>query len=163
VIAAPPPLYPWPIGAGARYHPAALTATVDRSRPVAGMTCGDEGASFRVHLELFAGRRVVIVPAGIGISRRGCVYPVRTHAPTGVVEVMRGTRRTLGDLFAVWGRRLGRDGFLSFGGRVSAFVGGHRRSGDPRRIVLTPHEQIVLEVGGYVAPHATYLFPKGGR
>jgi hypothetical protein len=26
---------------------------------------------------------------------------------------------------------------------------------------LTRHAQIVLETGGYVAPHPSYLFPKG--
>jgi hypothetical protein len=110
-----------------------------------------------VHLELFASRRVVIVPAGIG----GCDAPLRTTAPTGVVEV-RG-RRTLGDLFAVWGRRLGPSGFLTFRGRVAAFVNGRPHTGDPRRIALHPRDEIVLEVGGYVAPHRDYLFPGGDR
>jgi len=50
---------------------------------------------------------------------------------------------------------------LSFPGRVSVFVAGKRAAGDPRRIVLTRHAQIVLQVGAYVAPHPTYLFPKG--
>jgi hypothetical protein len=44
---------------------------------------------------------------------------------------------------------------------VRAFVNGQERRGDLRRIRLTPHAQIVLELGGYVAPHPTYLFPKG--
>jgi hypothetical protein len=79
-----------------------------------------------------------------------------------VVEVLATGRYTIGDLFAVWGRRLGPARLLSFPGRVSVFVGGRRRFGDPSRIVLTRHAQIVLEVGGYVAPHPSYLFPKGG-
>ena len=77
------------------------------------------------------------------------------------IGVLVAGRCTLGDLFTVWGRRLDRAGLLSFHGRVSAFVGGGRVLGDPRRIVLTRHAQIVLEVGGYVAPHPTYLFPRG--
>ncbi len=87
---------PTPIGAGARYHPAAGTV------PVAGLRCTSaEVPRFGVHLELFADRRVVIVPAGIGIAppqrRQGayvlggrCSYPLRTREPTGVVEVERG-------------------------------------------------------------------------
>ena len=55
-----------------------------------------------MHLELFAHRRVVIVPAGIGVDRTGCVYPARTLEPTGVVEVAHGStppaRRPLPDL-----------------------------------------------------------------
>ena len=54
-----------------------------------------------MHVELFANRRVVIVPAGIGIvpplRRDGayvlggrCSYPLRTREPTGVVEVAGG-------------------------------------------------------------------------
>jgi len=31
----------------------------------------------------------------------------------------------------------------------------------PRRVPLTKHAQVVVEIGGYVAPHSTYLFPKG--
>jgi hypothetical protein len=70
-------------------------------------------------------------------------------------------RSTLGDLFRVWGRRLSSDAMLSFRGRVSVFVGGRRWRGEPRRVPLTKHAQVVVEIGGYVAPHSTYLFPKG--
>jgi hypothetical protein len=41
---------------------------------------------------------------------------------------------------------------------VLAFVGGKRRRGDPRTIRLTRHAQVVLELGGYAAPHPRYLF-----
>jgi hypothetical protein len=44
---------------------------------------------------------------------------------------------------------------------VTAFVGGERRSGDPRRIPLRRHAQIVLQVGGYIPPHRSYRFPPG--
>lgn len=157
MIAAPPPVYPWPIGAGSRYHPGAS------GTPATSLRCGPAGQAFQVHLELFAHRQVVIVPAGIGAGRGGCTYPLRTHAPTGVVDVARRGCFTLGNLFAVWGRRLDPAGFLSFRGRVSAFVGGKPRPGDPRSVVLTPHAEIVLELGGHLAPHSDYLFPKGGR
>jgi hypothetical protein len=81
--------------------------------------------------------------------------------PTGVVEVDAALGATLGDLFAVWGRRLAPNRLLSFSGRVQAFVGGKRWHGDPRRIRLRRHAQIVLEVGGYVPPHSSYLFGEG--
>ena len=156
----PPPVYPWPIGAGLRYQPPAVNQVVLDGKPVGGMRCAN-GRRFAVHVELFAHRKVIVVPPGIGVARSGCSYPLRTKAPTGVVEVLVAGRFTLGDLFTVWGRRLDRTGLLSFHGRVSAFVGGRRVLGDPRRIVLTRHAQIVFEVGGYVAPHPTYLFPRG--
>lgn len=160
MIAAPPPVYPWPIGVGPRYHPTAHNATVGAGRPVGALRCTSGGASFAVHVELFARRRVVIVPPGIGVGPHGCAYPLRTASPTGVVHVSR-RGLTLGDLFRVWGRRLGRSSLLSFRGRVSTFVDGRRRLGEPGAVPLTKHLQIVLEVGGYVAPHPSYLFPKG--
>jgi hypothetical protein len=161
VIAVPPPVHPWPIGAGLRYHPTATNEAVLNGSPVGRLRCAS-GRRFAVHIELFARRQVVIVPPGIGVARSGCSYPLRTNAPTGVVEVLAGDRFTLGDLFRVWGRRLDATHLLSFPGRVSVFVGGRRRTGDPRQLVLTRHAQIVIETGGYVAPHPSYLFPRGG-
>jgi hypothetical protein len=155
LVSLPPSVYPWPIGVGPRYHPAAATHA---GHPVGSLRCDASPARFVAHVELFANRRVIIVPAGIGLAR-GCAYPVRTVAPTGVVRVARPA--TLGDLFRIWGRRLSPRRLLSFAGRVEAYVGGRRVSGDPRRIRLTPHAQIVLEVGGHVVPHPSYVFPKG--
>lgn len=158
MIASPPPVYPWPIGAGPRYQPTAANPATLAGRPVSRMRCGN-GHTFAVHVELFAHRRVVVVPRGIGIARSGCTYPLSTTEPTGVVHV-RGDH-TLGDLFAVWGRRLSGSRLLSFRGRISVFVAGLRWRGDPRDVPLRSHGQIVVEVGPYVAPHTTYLFPKG--
>lgn len=163
IVAAP---IPTPVGAGPRYHPPAET------RPVAGLRCSArEEARFGVHIELFANRRVVVVPAGIGIRpplvrdgpyvRGGrCSYPLRTREPTGVVEIVPGTRPTLGTFFSLWGQPLSRTRLGTFRGRVSAFVYGRRWRGDPRSIPLTRHAQIVLEVGGYVPPHVFFLFRK---
>jgi hypothetical protein len=162
VIAGPPPVYPWPIGPGPRYQPVAANPAVLDGGPVGGMRCAN-GTRFSVHVELFAHRKVIVVPPGIGVARSGCSYPLRTTTPTGVVDVLATGRFTLGDLFTVWGRRLDGSRLVSFRGRVSVFVGGRRRTGDPRRILLTRHAQIVLEVGGYVAPHPSFLFPKGDR
>ena len=68
---------------------------------------------------------------------------------------------TLGDLFDVWGQPLSHTRMAGFRGRVRAFVGGRRWNRGPRAIPLARHAQIVLEVGGYVPPHRTYLFPPG--
>ena len=160
---------PSPIGVGPLYHPAAGAV------PVAGLRCTSAAAPrFGVHLELFAHRRVVIVPAGIGIAppqrRQGayvlggrCSYPLRTREPTGVVEVERGATLTLGRLFDVWGQPLSTTSLVGFSSRspILAFVDGRRFAGDPRAIPLRPHTQIVLELGGYVPPHSTFLFRKG--
>lgn len=154
MIATPPYVHPWPIGVGPRYHPAALARD---GRPVGSLRCAS-GRTFAVHVELFANRRVVIVPPGIGRGTH-CTYPVSTDSPTGVLHIL--GRATLGDLFRIWGTRLGPNRLLSFAGRVSVFAGGRRAIGDPTRVPLTRHAEIVVETGGYVAPHPSYLFPKG--
>jgi hypothetical protein len=130
-------------------------------------------AEYGVHLELFAARRVVLIPPGIGIApprtRRGaevhggrCSYSLRTHAPTGVIEVAAAHRAlTLGDLFAVWGQPLTDGEMAGFKGRVRAYVNGRSFTNAPGTIRLTRHAQIVLEVGAHVPPHSTFLFPPG--
>ena len=141
---------------------------------MAGMAAA-AGHHYGIHLELYAARLVVPVPAGIGIAppqrRRGayvlggaCVYPLRTYEPTGVVVVdgrAGSPAPTLGALFAIWGQPLSRGRLAGFRGPVSAYLGGVRWSGPPGAIRLTRHAEIVLEVGKAVPPHRTYLFPPG--
>lgn len=154
----PPWIHAWPIGSGPRYRVPATTAAVRAGKPVGHLHCGASTMRFAVHVEVFANRRVVPLPAGIGVSTR-CRYPLRTTTPTGVIEV--AAPATLGDLFRVWGQRLGPSRLLSFRSHVQVFVAGTRRRGDPRALALHSHEQIVLEIGGYLPPHPSYLFPKG--
>jgi hypothetical protein len=168
---------PTPIGVGPLYHPSPSSPPVVRADPIGRLRCSSERRQrFGVHLELFANRRVIIVPAGIGMApplrRHGatvgsarCSYPVRTRQPTGVFEVEAGRRLTLGDAFSVWGRPLSRSRLAGYrarrGERIRAWVGGCPWTGSLRRIPLRRHAQIVLEGGGFVPPHASYLFPRG--
>jgi hypothetical protein len=167
---------PTPIGAGPRYHPPATPASVLRGRPVGALRCGSSGARFGVHVELFAHGSVVIVPAGIGVAAprlrvgayvrpRGCSYPARTVEPTGVVEVRRGARLTLGDLFAVWGQPLSPTRLVGFStarsAPVRAYVGGRRWRGSLSAVALRRHAQIVLELGRFVPPHRSFRFRRG--
>lgn len=164
---------PTPIGVTSAYRLPAAGAAVRAARPVGALTCARASATrFRVHLELFARRLVLLVPAGIGIApplhRDGvyvtggrCLYPVRTREPTGVVEVASARPVSLGDLFRVWGQPLGPRRLAGFRATTPllAFVNGRRVHGDPRAIPLRRHDEIVLEIGGYVPPHSSYLFP----
>ena len=161
-VAAVGGLVPTPVGVGPRFHPSAQP-------PPAGQTCRPSAlaAGHRVHLELFAHRRVVIVPTAIGLAgptlRLGrvvsarCRAPIWTLDPSGVVHF--DLQATLGDLFATWGRALGPRRLASFRGAVSLFLNGRRRQGDPRRLRLRDGDEIVLEVGGHVPPHRSYRFP----
>jgi hypothetical protein len=175
-LAGDPSVRPWPIGPGPRYLPAAASAAVIDGRPVGELRCASAGKVFRVHLELFAHRRVVVVPAGIGVAGapvrqgasvvpRGCSYPARTLTPAGIVEVAAGARLHLADLFRIWGQALGKRRLLSFrsASPVRAYVGGRLVRGPAGAVTLTPDAQIVLELGAYVAPHRFFLFPRAAE
>jgi hypothetical protein len=145
---------PTPIGRGPQFTP----PRIGRAAPAAiACTPGAGTAAARTHLELFARKRAIVIPAHIGV-RRGCRFPLRTLTPTGVIEIGR-RGLTLGDFFAVWRMPLSSRCMLTFCGEVKAYVAGKRRRGDVRAIRLTARRQIVLEVGGYVPPHTFYLFP----
>lgn len=152
-------LVPTPIGVVPRYHPPpGLHATCER---------GSLRDRARVHVELFANGRVVIVPAAIGlrgarfdvgrVTGARCRGPLWTTDPTGVVSFTGGAR--LGDLFMVWGEPFGPKRLLSFHGAVSLFRNGLPVKGDPRRLVLRDGDELVLELGGFVPPHRSYRFP----
>jgi hypothetical protein len=162
-------------GKGYRIPPAGKRAAA--GLPVGSLHCtSGERARYGTHLEVFANRLDVVVPAGIGIAppreRDGayvtdgrCEYPVRTREPTGLIEVDRGLQATLGDFFDVWGQPLDRHRVLGFrasqGESVSAFVNGVRWRGDPRSIPLARHAAIVVEIGGWFPPTRRYVFPAG--
>ena len=166
---------PTPIGVTPEYRLPASGAAVRAARPVAGLACSRTSPlGFRFHLELFARKLVVLVPAGIGIApplrREGahvlggrCSYPLRTREPTGVIEAASARPLRLGDVFRVWGQPLSPRRLAGFrtAQHVLAFVNCRRYLGDPRTIALRRHDEIVLEIGGYVSPHRSYLFPKG--
>ncbi len=169
-----PSVRPWPIGPGPRYVPPAAPRAVAAGQPVAGLTCSAPGPVRRLHVEIFADRRVVVLPAGIGVAApsslvegsvvpRGCTYAVRTLTPAGIVEVRRGVRLRLADLFHVWGQPLGRLRLASFRSPspVRAYVDGRPVHGPVGAIPLTAHAEIVLELGGYVPPHPFFLFAGG--
>jgi hypothetical protein len=171
----PPDVKPWPIGVGPGFHLRPAPAAVLAGAPVGRFRCATaRRRRVGVHVELFIRRRVLLIPAGVGVARPfgswyervspdGCTYPLRTLDPTGVIEVRRGVRATLGDLFRLWGQRLDRHHIAGFESRrpLLAFLGGKGWRGDPRAIPLTRHAQIVLELGGYVPPHPRYLFVNG--
>ena len=165
---------PTPIGVTPEYRLPAANPAVRAAKPVGGLACARTSPlRFRVHLELFARKLVLLVPAGIGVApplRRDharvtggrCIYPLRTREPTGVIEVASVPHPRLGDIFRIWGQPLSPRRLAGFRSSrpLLAFVNGKRVPGDPRSIPLRRHDEIVLEIGGYVPPHSSYLFPK---
>jgi hypothetical protein len=129
-----------------------------------------------VHLEAFAENRVVIVAPGIGtrpprrifagrIAGARCYGALATIDPTGLVLVRPGARVTVADLFRAWGQPLSERRLASFtaprGSSVTVFVDGVRKAVPPGSVPLTRHAEVVLEVGPYIPPHASYTFPPG--
>lgn len=163
------------VGRGPRFRPRATSALVARAAQLDGMSCQPASPAASVaHVEVFAAGHVVVIPPGIGISpplvRRGayvqggrCAYPLRTVEPTGLVLLKAGAAKTLGQLFALWGQPLSRQGVAGFGasdGRgVSVFSDGLLWPGSPTDARISAGVQITIEVGPYVRPHAGYSFP----
>jgi hypothetical protein len=164
---------PVPIGAGAQYRIRPASPAVATRRPIDGLRCQKHHAAARygIHLELFARRLVVQVPAGIGVAppltrsgayvvKGACTYPLYTLEPTGVVRIETPVP-TLGTFFHVWGQPLSRDRLAGFKGPVRAFLDGRPWHGSLGAIPLRRHAEIVLEVGGVLPPHPSYRFPAG--
>jgi hypothetical protein len=125
------------------------------------------------HLDLFVDGKPVKVADDIGIDPDGgFISPLHTHLQTeGVMHVESPTqeRFSLGQFFAVWGVRL--DG-KCIGGKCASgdkelrvWVDGKPVDGDPTRIVLDEHQEIVIAYG---TPKqmpdpvpSTYDFPAG--
>ena len=126
------------------------------------------------HLDLYLDGRHVAVPAGIGIGddAGGRFYsPLHTHDRSGILHVESAAIRpyTLGMFFRVWGVRLTAacigDDCTGGGKKLRAFVDGAPVAGDPERIPLRRHEEIVLAFGTAAElPKripASFAFPDG--
>jgi hypothetical protein len=159
-----PPIVTRPIGVGPGFRLPAHGAAATAGAPIGVLACrpGALAGPVVAHLEIFARRSTLIVPSGIGVLRGRCRYPLRTETATGVIVAGR-RGLTLGDLFAIWGQPLHARRIAGFTGPTAAFVGGHRVRGDIRRIPIRHHSEIVIEVSGYVRPHAHYVFPPSSR
>ena len=146
------------------------------SGPVIGRCEPSLDPRFGVHVEVFAADRVLLLPAGIGarqpwreldgrITGAPCYGALVTLDPTGLVLVRAGEQLTLAALFRSWGEPLTRTRLTSFtaqqGTQVAVFVDGRPWRGAPTAVPLTPHAEIVLEVGPHVPPHSSYTFPPG--
>jgi hypothetical protein len=154
------PIVTRPIGVGPGFRLSPHGAAATKGAPIGDLRCrpGSRSGPIVAHLEIFARRETLVIPARIGVVGERCRYPVRTLMPTGLIVAER-PGLTLGDLFAVWGQPLGRRSLAGFSGPIVAFVAGRRVRGDVRRIPIRHHSQIVVEVSGYVPPHAHYVFP----
>lgn len=163
---------PTPIGVAPGFRLPAGPPRAAAGRPIAGLACGRQARpAGAVHVELFARGRALLLPPGIGVASpagrlgarvipHGCVYPLRTLDPTGVVWLGRPGGLTLRMLFAVWGQPLTAHRLAGFRSRsgVRAYLNGVRWHGPLGWLALTDHLELVLEIGAYVPPHRSFGF-----
>lgn len=136
---------------------AAFAGTVPTGQPVHGIRCeAMESTAFHIHqhLAIFDRGRPVGVPDDIGRPLlAGCFYWLHTHTPDGIIHVESPTFRSysLGDFFDVWGEPLTRTNVAGAkprrGDHVMVWVEGHPYTGDPRKIELTQHLEVTIDVG----------------
>jgi hypothetical protein len=106
------------------------------------------------HLDLYVDGKKMMVPAQIGIDAKGgFISDLHTHDTSGIMHVESPTVQSfsLGQFFAVWGLPLSATciGSLCNKGtkQVGVWVDGEQLGGDPTRIVLAEHQEIVITYG----------------
>jgi hypothetical protein len=143
--------------------PAAATTAQQVQQPgangqtISGISCdAQEGQRIHIHqhLVIIDHGKPVAIPQAIGIpAGKQCIYWVHTHTPDGIIHIEAPQNRsfTLGDFFQVWGEPLSRTQVASAkagkGGLLKVWVDGKPYTGDPRKIALAPHADIVIEAG----------------
>ncbi|HEY5062391.1 MAG TPA: hypothetical protein VII52_12700 [Gemmatimonadaceae bacterium] len=145
-------------GTGAAGHPAQqVPAGAATGQPIGGMSCdAQEGSRIHIHQHLVIldhGKSVPIPPNVGQPAGKRCIYWLHTHTPDGVIHIEAPQNRsfTLGDFFMIWGEPLSRSRAASAtaarGQSLRVWVNGKRFAGDPRKIALAPHADIVIEAG----------------
>ena len=118
------------------------------------------------HLTIVVRGQLRVVPAFIGITATSICW-LHTHDTSGIIHIEAGDSRTftLGDFFAVWRQPLSQtviDGERTGSGEsIQATVNQQPYIGAPETMVLSNHEDIVLELGPPFLQIAPYVWPPG--
>ncbi|MCU4184545.1 hypothetical protein K6U06_09245 [Acidiferrimicrobium sp. IK] len=155
-----------PLEAGPVLAPANPSLT---SAPIDGVQCGATEATtvhYHVHLIVFVDGQPRSVPLAVGLvppavvqqtssgpfagGSNTCLFWIHTHAQDGIIHIEAPADRefVLRQFFDIWGQPLSAGQVGPDKGPVTATVDGKAYTGDPGNIVMTSHEQIVLNVGG---------------
>jgi hypothetical protein len=143
--------------AAALFAAAPAYAEVPSGQPVHGIRCeAMEGNVMHIHqhVAIFNHGKPVAIPPDVGQVMIGsCLFWLHTHTPDGIVHIESPAFRTftLGDFFDVWGEPLSRTNVAGAKPRgdetTTVWVDGHRYAGDPRKIELTQHLDVTIDVG----------------
>jgi hypothetical protein len=135
-----------------------LNTTPISGQPVANIKCdsGEQLAThYHAHIDIIYKGQPVTIPAQTGILS-SCFYWMHTHTDSGIIHIeaprdSASRQFTVGDFFQVWNQPLTSSQVttikLAKGDEVKAWVDGKPYTGDPRKIVLKSHTQVVIEVG----------------
>ncbi len=136
---------------------APASAAIPTGQPVGGIRCDQmEGNVLHIHqhLAIFDHGKPIRVPEDVGRPLMGgCLYWLHTHTPDGIIHVESPAMRTytLGEFFSVWGQPLSRTNVAGAkprrGEHTTVWVDGNVYAGDPRRIELTAHLDVTIDVG----------------
>lgn len=109
------------------------------------------------HLDILVGGEPVPIPGDIGIGPGATfISPLHTHGAPSEPSIMHVESPTessfsLGQFFAVWGVRLDAKCIGGVcegkGKQLRVWVNGNEVQGDPTRVVLDEHQEIVIAVG----------------
>jgi hypothetical protein len=122
-----------------------------------GISCdAQEGARIHIHqhLVIFDHGKQVDIPQNVGQpAARRCIYWLHTHTPDGIIHIEAPKDRsfTLGDFFKVWGQPISRTRAATAKATAKSplrvWVDGKPYKGDPSKIKLNAHTDIVIEAG----------------
>ena len=127
---------------------------------------------YHAHLDILFQNGPVTIPANTGVpTGSSCLYWLHTHDESGVIHIeapqaSASRQFTLGDFFAIWGQPLSRSRVatipINSKNQLKIWVNGSPYTGDPSKIVLKGHEQIVIQIGPpFTTPPPTYTWPAG--
>ncbi|HEY4439091.1 MAG TPA: hypothetical protein VGN14_01485 [Candidatus Elarobacter sp.] len=137
--------------------PARVLAAAPAGQPVDGIRCDQmEGSVLHIHqhLAIHDHGKSIPIPPDLGRPLLGnCLYWVHTHTPDGIIHVESPAFKTftLGDVFDIWGEPLTKTDVAGAktkkGESVVIWVDGQRYAGNPRKIELTNHLDVTIDVG----------------
>ena len=135
-------------------------------QPIDGIRCEQmEGSVLHIHQHLAVRDhgKPVTVPDDIGRPLVGqCFYWIHTHTPDGIIHIESPNFHTftLGNLFDVWGQPLTKTNVAGAKpkpkDRIVVWVDGRRYNGDPRKLELTQHLDVTIDVGPPYAKPAPF-------
>jgi hypothetical protein len=137
--------------------------------PAANVPCGPTEVFERhdhAHLTIVVRGQIRQVPANIGITATQICW-LHTHDPSGVIHMEAGDDRTLalGDFFALWRQTRGQTALdaepARTGETIQTTVNQQAFSLAPERIVLSAHQDIVIQLGPPFVQIAPYVWPPG--